>query len=103
MKLPLTLTVIILVAGSFWGVREHSVLTTLRERHRQVVVEAAALGVSADVSKPFTVTKVSKREREDSTRKVKDFADKLVAFAKQMEEMGKSGEQPDQEQPQREH
>jgi hypothetical protein len=101
MKLPLTLTVIILVAGSFWGAREHSVLTTLRERHRQVVADAAALGVSADASQPFSPTKVSKREREDSNRKVKDFADKLVAFAKQMEEMEKSGEEPDQEQQKR--
>jgi hypothetical protein len=101
MKLPLALTVIILAAGSFWGVREHSALTTLRERHRQVVDEAAALGVSTDAAKPFSPTKASKREREDSTLKVRDFSDKLVAFAKQMEEMEKSGEQPDQEQQKR--
>ncbi len=101
MKHPLALTVIILAAGSFWGVREHSVLTSLRERHRRVVQEAAALGVSADVTKSFSSTKVSIREREDSARKVKDYADKLVAFAKQMEEMGKSGKQPDQEQQKR--
>lgn len=101
MKLPLALTIIILAAGSFWGMREHSALTTLRERHRRVVEEAAALGLPADASIQFFPTKVSKREREDSTRKVRDFADKLVAFAKQLEEMEKSGEQPDQEQQKR--
>ena len=95
MKAPLVLTIIILAAGSFWGVHEHQVLTTLREKHRQVTQEAAALGVSADLSKPFTPTKATKRPREDSSRKAKDFANTLVAFAKEMKEMEKNGKQPD--------
>lgn len=96
MKLPVALTVIILAAGSFWGVREGGALTTLREEHRKVVHEAAMLGVSTDLSKPFTPTKATKRQREDSTRKAKDFAETLVAFAKEMKEMEKSGKQPDE-------
>jgi hypothetical protein len=95
MKLPIVLTIIILAAGSFWGVRESRVLTTLREKHRQVVHEATSLGISADASKPLTQTKASKRQREDSSKKTKDFANTLVAFAKEMEEMEKSGQQPD--------
>jgi len=95
MKLPLALTVIILAAGSFWGVKEGRALTTLREEHRKVVHEAEVLGVSTDTSKPYTPTKATKRQREDSTRKAKDFAETLVAFAKQMKEMEKSGQQPD--------
>ena len=74
MKLPLALTVIILAAGSFWGVKEGRALTTLREEHRKVVHEAEVLGVSTDTSKPYTPTKATKRQREDSTRKAKDFA-----------------------------
>ena len=90
MKLPLALTFIILAAGSYWGVHESQVLTTLREKHRQVTREATALGVSTDASKPDTQTKVTKRQREDSSRKVKDFTNTLVAFAKEMKEMEKS-------------
>ena len=97
MKLPLALTFIILAAGSFWGVHETRVLTKLREKHRMVVQEAAALGVSTDASKADTVTKASKRQREDTTRKAKDFANTLVNFVKEMKEMEKSGAQPDAE------
>ena len=96
MKLPIALTIIILAAGSFLGVREGSALTTLREEHRKVVHEAAMLGVSTDLSKPFVPTKATKRQREVSTRKVKDFAETLVAFAKEMKEMETSGKQPDE-------
>jgi hypothetical protein len=95
MKLPLTLTIIILAAGSFWGMRENQALTKLREKHRQVVQEATSLGVSGDASKPFTQTKATKRQREDSGKKARDFANTLVAFAKEMKEMEKSGQQPD--------
>lgn len=96
MKLPLALTFIILAAGSFWGAHENGVLTTLREKHRQIVQEAASLGVSADASKPFTPTKATKRQREDSSRKAKDFANTLVAFAKEMKDVQDSGKQPDE-------
>lgn len=95
MKLPLALAIIILAAGTFWGVREHRVLTTLREQHRQVVHEAESLGVSADVSKPFVTTKATRRQREDSTRKARDFANKLADFAKAIKEVEKTGKQPD--------
>jgi hypothetical protein len=95
MKLPLVLTCIILAAGSFWGVHETRVLTKLREKHRLVVQEATALGVSADASKSPTQTKVTKRQREDSNRKARDFSNKLVAFAKEMKEMETSGQPPD--------
>jgi hypothetical protein len=97
MKTPLALTFIILAAGSFWGVHETRVLTKLREKHHMVVQEAAALGVSTDASKADTVTKASKRQREDSTRKAKDFANTLVNFAKEMKEAEKAGNSPDAE------
>lgn len=96
MKLPLALTVVILAAGSIWGVRENQYLTRIREQHRLVVTEAAALGVSTNPSKSSVVTKAGKREREDSTRKAKEFAERLVSFAKEMKEMETSGKQPDE-------
>ena len=87
MKLPLALTFVILVAGSLWGVRENRHLTKVREQHREVLREAAALGVSADSSKVAVVTKASRRPREDAARAGREFADRLVAFAKEMKEM----------------
>lgn len=96
MKLPLLLTLVILAAGSFWGVHENRKLTTLREKHRLVLKEAAALGVTADLSKPFVPTRITKRPREDAERKVRDFTERLVAFAKEMKEMQTSGKQPDE-------
>ena len=87
MKLPLVLTAVILASGLFWGAREHAALARLRERHRQVSEQAAELGVSTDSSNPLAQAKPAKRQREDAARKVKDFADKLVAFAKEMKEL----------------
>jgi hypothetical protein len=95
MKFPVTLTLVILAAASFWGMRERRILLTLREEHRKVVHEAASLGVSTDLSTPFTPTKGNMRQREDSTRKVRDFAASLVSFAKEMKEREKSGKEPD--------
>lgn len=94
MKAPIVLTLIIAVAGSFWGVSETRHLTNLREKHRLVLKEAAELGVSTDASKSAVTTKASKREREDGGRKAKDFANALVAFAKEMKAMEESGKPP---------
>ena len=96
MKLPVILTLVILAAGSFWGVHETRKLNTLREKHRLVLKEAAALGVSADVSKPFVPTKATKRPREDTAPKVRDFTERLVAFAMEMKEMQTNGKKPDE-------
>lgn len=97
MKLPLILTALIIAAGSFWGVKETRTLAKLREQHRQVIQEAATLGISSDATEPFTPTRSTKRQRDDGERKAKDFANTLVAFAKEMKEMEKNGTQPDEE------
>jgi hypothetical protein len=97
MKLPLFLTAIIIAAGSFWGVKETQTLAKLREQHRQIIQEAATLGISSDVTKPFNPTKSTKRQRDDGERKAKDFANTLVAFAKEMKDMEKNGKSPDAE------
>lgn len=95
MKLPLVLTAIILFVGSFWGIYETRVLTVLRARHLEITREAAMLGIPADLSQALPQTKATKRQREDSSRKAKDFADTLVTFAKEMKAMEEKGESPD--------
>jgi hypothetical protein len=96
MKAPLLLTLIILISCSLWSWQENRQLTILRERHSQVLLEAETLGVPPDVSKPFTPSRSALRHKDDSHQKVKEFTDKVVAFAKEMKETEKSGQQPDE-------
>jgi hypothetical protein len=96
MKLPLVLTAIIVAISALWGVREHRTLTVLRLQHQAALREAAELGVSSDTTKPFTATKVTRRLREDDARKVKEFADSLVAFAHEMKQTEETGDPPDE-------
>jgi hypothetical protein len=96
MKLPLVLTTIIVAISALWGVREHRTLTVLRLQHQAALREAAELGVSSDTTKPFTATKVTRRPREDDARKVKAFADSLVAFAHEMKQTEETGDPPDE-------
>ena len=76
--------------------KETYYLTKVREKHRLVMQEAAALGVSADASESSVQTKASQRVRDDGSRKAKEFALQLVAFAREMKEMQESGKQPDE-------
>jgi hypothetical protein len=95
MKLPIVLTFVILVAGSLWGVRENTYLTRMREKHREVTREAAELGISAGSAESAVVTRAGRRPREDAERKGREFAERLVAFAKEMKAREEGGEVPD--------
>ena len=90
MKTPAALTIILLALGLWWGLRERSHLTEIRERHRQLVTEAQALGIPADPSTPYHPSRNNKRQRENSGTVIREFADTLVAFAKEMENGGDS-------------
>ena len=96
MKLPLVLTLVILAAGSIWGVRENQHLNRLREQHRLVVKEAAALGIPVDHSKSVVPTKATKRQREEVGLKGREFAERLADFAKTLKEMETTGNPPDE-------
>jgi hypothetical protein len=95
MKAPITLTILILAVGLFWGVHESRMVSALRLKHSKVSLQAAALGLSTDISESATVRKVSNRKREDSERNIKEFANKLVALAKEIEALKKIGTEPD--------
>ena len=91
MKAPWILTTVLAAIGVGWGVREERALASLREQHRLVLVEAKALGISTNPSAGDAAGIHSKRQREDSVRKTKEFAGVLVAFAKEMQQAEKSG------------
>lgn len=91
MKAPWIPTVILAAIGVGWGVREERALAGLREQHRLVLLEAKALGVSSNPSAGDAAGNHSKRQREDSVRRTREFAGVLVAFAKEMQQAEKSG------------
>lgn len=95
MKAPLVVTALLLAIGIGWSVREERVLAGLREQHRLVMLEAAALGVSNNPGAAEGRGVREKRQREDSHRRTKEFALSLVAFAKEMEQAEKAGNRED--------
>jgi hypothetical protein len=90
MKTPVALTIIVIAVGLWWGLRERSHLEEIRDRHSQLVIEAQELGIPTDASTPHHPSRNQKRLREDSGAEIREFADTLVAFAKEMEEGGES-------------
>lgn len=100
MKLSLLLAALILVAASFFGWQGHSRLSTAREENVRLATEAAELGVdtsnlATDGSKA-TIAKLRRDKQADKEAVAKDYAAKLIAFAHEMEDMQKQGQQPDE-------
>ncbi len=79
--------------GIGWGVREEWVFAKVREQHRLVLLEARALGIPPGRPSEESAAARSKRQREDSIRGTKEFASKLIAFAKEMEEAETNGQE----------
>ena len=95
MKAPWILTIILVAIGIGWGVREERAFGSLREQHRLVLLEARALGISPGRPVDESAATRAKRQRENSIRSTKEFASKLIAFAKEVEEAEKNGLEQD--------
>jgi hypothetical protein len=100
MKISLLIAALILIGTSFFGWSGQQRLTAAREDHARLVEEAERLGIDAAEGASGSVQSVHAKSRRDEggdkTAEAKAFAAKLVAFAKEMEEMQKSGTQPDE-------
>lgn len=98
MKASLFLALLILAAGGLLGWKQHDRLVVARETHRLAVADARALGLSPESlledGKPPLPTKSGRTEAADKIAAARDFAAELIAFAKEMKEIEKSGEQP---------
>ncbi len=103
MKTPIAISVLILVAGGLVGWRQSVAYEKAVVVHREVVAEAARLGVEpGDVEgSEEAAAKLSLRDREDQEAAARAFARDMVAFAKEMEEMRGSSGQPDEKQQER--
>ena len=96
MKFSHILGILILAGGSFWGWRAHQQTEAAEMLHRQALVEAAALGITSSNGKEDSATKVRQRQQEKSQRKVKEFADRLIAFNREFKEAEKAGKGEDE-------
>lgn len=105
MKLSLILSGIILLAAGFFGWQGYERLATARGENARLTHEAEELGLettglAATGGGKAATAKVRRgggASEQDKTAHAKDFAAKLIAFAREMEEAQKSGQQPDQE------
>ncbi len=96
MKVPLSLTLVIVIACFFWNWRQNQYLTVLQERQRKELAEAEALGIPADSSLPFLPMRSSDRHQGDSRSKVKELADRMVTLFKEEREFEKCEREPDE-------
>jgi hypothetical protein len=97
MKVSLLLAALILIAASVLGWRGHTRLAEVRTEHDRLVEEGRVLGIDAGAAAGDSggaQTKSRRSEVVDKPAKVKAFAGELMAFAKEMEAMQKSGQQP---------
>ncbi len=100
MKISLLIAALILLSASFFGWQAHGKLAGVRESHARLVEEARALGMdtaeAGTGSSKAAQTKSRRGDELDKPAQVKAFAAKLMAFAKEMEEAQKNGNQPDE-------
>lgn len=96
MRISIALSFLILAIGAAIGWQDHRRLLSVTEVHRQLVTEAATLGIVTDPSNPSAAPRITKHERENREVSAKDTAAELIAFAKEMDALEKSGKhQPD--------
>ncbi|MEO8617157.1 MAG: hypothetical protein ABI600_18610 [Luteolibacter sp.] len=91
MKISIAFTLLILAFGLAIGWQDHRRLLSVTEIHSQLVTEATALGIVTDLSNLAAAPRITKHERENREISTKDTAAALIAFAKEMEAMEKSG------------
>lgn len=97
MKISIALSVLILALAVAFGWRDHQRLTSVRESHQKLVAEAAILGVSLEPDQSSHRIRITKHRRKNSEDDAKLAAAEIIAFAKEMEAMKETGEEPDED------
>lgn len=91
MKFSIPLALLILAISSLIGWQDHQRLNAVRASHAQLVAEAASLGITLDPAHPNDPVRITKHEREKKDAVGVAVAAELIAFAREMEAMEKSG------------
>ncbi|MEM1085730.1 MAG: hypothetical protein AAGI48_16600 [Verrucomicrobiota bacterium] len=98
MKASILISVLILLVTAVLGWQGREKLVVLKEQHAGVVSEAEALGIPLDGD--FSQSELRRpleRERRDRESAARKLAEEVIAFAKKMKEVEKSGEGPDED------
>ena len=95
MKIPIALSLLILVLGSVLGWQQNQRQASVCASHEKLVAQAAQLGITLDPTSAVEGVRVTKRgqQREDKEADAKTLAAEYIAFAKEREAMKKKGGQ----------
>ena len=96
MKIPIALSLLILVLGSVLGWQQNQRHASVCASHEKFVAQAAQLGVTLDPTSAVEGVRLTKRgqQREDKEAIAKTLAAEYIAFAKEREAIEKKGGQP---------
>lgn len=101
MKISIAASILILLLAALFGFHGHQRLFTVRENHDKLVASANQLGISIDPSRPDTLVRITKREREDKEADAKAAAVEFIAYAREMEANQEKGGTADEAQQKR--
>jgi hypothetical protein len=98
MKIPIALSLLILVLGWVLGWQEHQRHATARVSHDELAAQAAQAGIALDPALAVDGVRVTKRGRqhEDKEADAKNAAAEFIAYANEMEARQKKDAQPDE-------
>jgi hypothetical protein len=97
MKASIAISLLILAAAAFIGWGDHRTLDGMRSEHARLTAEASALGIlSLDPDHPEKGLRITKRGRTDKKAQAHQAARDIIAFAKELEALKKSGKEPDE-------
>lgn len=95
MRFSVLTTLLILAVGGAVGLMRHLRLSTLRADHRDLVEQAEKLGVAPGPADEADDSAVVRRQREDGSDEARAMTAELIAFAREMDPAGSSGDDDD--------
>ncbi|MEO7101671.1 MAG: hypothetical protein ABI162_20135 [Luteolibacter sp.] len=97
MKISIALSVVILAIGLAAGLLHQKQLSALREDRHQLAAQAVKIGVPLASTDSTGEPKITKRQREDREKNTRSVATDLIAFAREIEQRDKGGNEADGE------
>ena len=91
MRYPIVVSILVLAVGAGLGWQQHQRLAAVRQTHRQLVDEAAGLGIAIDPAHPAAPPYLIKHERENRGVGVQLAATEFVDFARELDAFRSQG------------
>lgn len=97
MRVPIAISALLLGLALAWGWRDHRQLASLRDKHEELARQAATRGLAVDETNSGKVALSAKTPRADRVAAAKQAAVRFVAYAKEMQALGKGIYPPDEQ------